>query len=65
VSVVLPRYNEELDVAAEVERICRALDGSGHPYELIVIDDGSADHTWAEVQRQAAVGPPSAPSGSR
>jgi len=54
VSVVLPCYNEESNVAAEVKRICRALDGSGYTYEVIVIDDGSADHTWAEVQEQAA-----------
>lgn len=54
VSVVLPCNNEESHVAAEVDRICRALEGSGHTYELIVIDDGSVDRTWAEVRAQAA-----------
>ena len=54
VSVVLPCYNEESNVAAEVERICQALDGSGYTYELIVVDDGSADRTWTELQGEAA-----------
>jgi hypothetical protein len=54
VTVVLPCYNEESNVAAEVERICRALDDSGYTYELILIDDGSADATWTQVQQQAA-----------
>jgi glycosyltransferase involved in cell wall biosynthesis len=57
VSVILPCFNEESNVAPEVERICRHLDDSGYVYELIVIDDGSTDGTWAEVQEQASLRP--------
>ena len=45
VTVILPCYNEEGHVIAEVERITRAMDGSGYSYELLAIDDGSTDRT--------------------
>jgi polyisoprenyl-phosphate glycosyltransferase len=49
VSVILPCYNEEGHVVAEVERITRAMDYSGYSYELLAIDDGSTDHTLARL----------------
>lgn len=45
VTVVLPCFNEEHHVAAEIERITAAMDASGHGYELLVIDDKSTDGT--------------------
>jgi glycosyltransferase involved in cell wall biosynthesis len=45
VSIVLPCYNEEGHVLAEVERICRAMDASGYRYELLAVDDASTDRT--------------------
>ena len=45
VSIVLPCFNEEGHVLMEVERICRAMDDSGYSYELIAVDDASADRT--------------------
>jgi undecaprenyl-phosphate 4-deoxy-4-formamido-L-arabinose transferase len=57
VSLVVPVYNEE----ATLEEVCRralaALEGFGKPYELIVVDDGSRDGTWAIVERLVAAGP--------
>jgi len=53
VSVVLPCYNEEQHVVAEVERICRGLDESGYTYEVLAIDDGSTDNTWTLLEDQA------------
>ena len=47
VTVVLPCYNEQEHVLAEVERIVGALDASGFDYELLAIDDKSADRTLA------------------
>ncbi len=47
VTVVLPCFNEEQHVIAEIERISAALDISGHSYELLVIDDKSTDGTLA------------------
>ncbi len=45
VSVVLPTFNEEGHIAAEVERIKASLDASPYTYEIIVVDDGSTDGT--------------------
>ena len=50
VSIVLPCFNEEQHVRAEVDRICAALDHSGLRYELLAYDDGSTDNTAAELQ---------------
>ena len=45
VSVNLPCYNEADSIAEEIDKIRRALDGAGIPYEFIVVDDGSRDRT--------------------
>lgn len=51
-SVILPAYNEQDHVLAEVERICAALDASEFTYEVLAIDDASTDGTLA-VLREA------------
>jgi glycosyltransferase involved in cell wall biosynthesis len=53
VSIVLPCYNEQGHVAAEVERICAAMDLSGYSYELIAYDDASTDETLARLHEVA------------
>ncbi|ROT34195.1 glycosyltransferase family 2 protein [Micromonospora sp. HM5-17] len=53
VTVVLPCYNEQAHVLAEVERITAALDASGLRYELIAIDDASTDDTL-RILREAS-----------
>jgi glycosyltransferase involved in cell wall biosynthesis len=53
VTIILPCYNEEGHVIAEVERITRAMDGSGYSYELLAIDDGSTDQTLAKLREAA------------
>jgi glycosyltransferase involved in cell wall biosynthesis len=53
VTVVLPCYNEQDHVIDEVERICKALDASGHPYELLAIDDCSTDETLSRLHEAA------------
>src|SRR5690606_18616411 len=45
VSIVLPCYNEQDHVIAEVERITKAMDASGLSYELLAVDDASTDDT--------------------
>ena len=52
VTVVLPAYNEQDHVLAEVERICATLDASELTYEVLAIDDASTDGTLA-VLREA------------
>ena len=49
VSVVLPVYNEAAHLGAELDRICDALRAGPHRWEVIVVDDGSADSSGDEA----------------
>jgi glycosyltransferase involved in cell wall biosynthesis len=53
VTIVLPSYNEQDHVIDEVERICKAMDASGHTYELLAVDDFSTDGTLARLEEAA------------
>ena len=48
-SVVVTLLNEEGSLEELYRRTVAALDGS--PFELILVDDGSTDGTWAAVER--------------
>jgi len=50
VTIVLPCYNEQEHVLAEVDRICKAMDATEFSYELLVIDDKSTDNTLAVLK---------------
>ncbi len=54
-SVVVPCYNERQNVAPLVARLAVAL--SGHPWEVVFVDDDSPDGTAAEARRIAATDP--------
>ncbi|HEX5418014.1 MAG TPA: glycosyltransferase family 2 protein, partial [Chloroflexota bacterium] len=49
VSVVIPAYNEEGAVRAQVESIREVLTAHDLTHEIIVVDDGSTDRTAAEA----------------
>ena len=53
-SVVLPAYNEEASVPRAARVICTLLAGADIRHELIFVDDGSKDGTWAAIQAQIA-----------
>jgi glycosyltransferase involved in cell wall biosynthesis len=53
VTIVLPCYNEEGHVVAEIERISAAMDASGYSYELMCVDDASTDGTLAKLYEAA------------
>jgi undecaprenyl-phosphate 4-deoxy-4-formamido-L-arabinose transferase len=57
VSLVIPVFNEE----ATLEEVCRrataTLDELGKPFEVIVVDDGSRDGTWALLERLSGEDP--------
>jgi glycosyltransferase involved in cell wall biosynthesis len=53
VTIVLPCYNEQDHVVEEVERICKAMDASGHTYELLAVDDCSTDETLTRLEAAA------------
>ncbi len=43
--VVVPVYDEAQVLAGTLEALARALDATGEPWELVVVDDGSQDAT--------------------
>ena len=47
VSIVIPVYNEEQSVLPLYQSVCRACDLLREPYEVIFVDDGSRDETFA------------------
>jgi glycosyltransferase involved in cell wall biosynthesis len=53
-SVVIPAYNEQGAVGVVVGRVRAAMDATGSPYEVIVVDDGSTDRTAAEARAAGA-----------
>ncbi len=53
-SVIIPAYNEEPMIDRTAERIAAILRAEQIPYELIFVDDGSADGTWCRISAQAA-----------
>ncbi|HET7763527.1 MAG TPA: glycosyltransferase [Burkholderiales bacterium] len=52
VSVVIPVYNEEAVLPALFARLYPALDALGQPYEVIFVNDGSADRSAALLREQ-------------
>jgi undecaprenyl-phosphate 4-deoxy-4-formamido-L-arabinose transferase len=50
-SVVIPVYNEERNLDALYARLTPVLDRTGRPYEVIFVDDGSADRSLEVLRR--------------
>lgn len=53
VTIVLPCFNEQDHVIAEIDRITAAMDASPYAYELLVIDDASTDKTLVLLEEVA------------
>ena len=49
ISVVVPMRNESPNVAELHAELTTVLDGFGRPYEILAIDDGSTDDTFATL----------------
>lgn len=57
-SVVVPMFNEEELASDLIHAVQEALSSYPHPWELIVVDDGSSDATWKQLNLAAqTVGP--------
>ena len=56
-SVVLPCYNEADVIDETYRRVKSVCDGLGKPYEIVLVNDGSADGTWEAMERLAADDP--------
>jgi glycosyltransferase involved in cell wall biosynthesis len=48
-SLVVPVYNEEENIRPLVERVHEALKEYPHPWELILVNDGSSDNTYEDA----------------
>lgn len=53
-SVVVPFFNEEPNVAPLLAEVRVTMDRLGQPYEVLAIDDGSADGTRARIETARA-----------
>jgi dolichyl-phosphate beta-glucosyltransferase len=49
-SVVIPAFNEAARLPAALRDVLAYFDGRGEPYEVLVVDDGSADGTSQRVR---------------
>ena len=54
ISIVIPAYNEERNVAVFHATIREVLDSVDNDWELVVVDDGSSDQTWDVVTSLSA-----------
>jgi undecaprenyl-phosphate 4-deoxy-4-formamido-L-arabinose transferase len=53
ISVLIPVYNGSGSLPALIQRLQATLTAAGLTYEVILVDDGSRDSSWAVVQEQA------------
>ncbi|HAL93017.1 MAG TPA: glycosyltransferase [Verrucomicrobia bacterium] len=53
-SVVIPVFNEEPNVASLAQKLHDALSTMGRAYEIILVDDGSRDASWERLKEEAA-----------
>lgn len=57
VSVIIPAYNEAKNLPILVAEIEAALGATGHPYDIIIVEDGSTDGTRDVVKALASEKP--------
>ena len=57
ISVVVPMKNEAPNVEKLHRELSAALQADGRPYEIIIVDDGSTDDTFALLARLQAGDP--------
>ena len=50
-SVILPAYNENVNIEKSYMTIAQILSASSIPHELVYVNDGSTDNTWNEICR--------------
>jgi dolichol-phosphate mannosyltransferase len=56
-SICVPVYNEEENVPLLHEAICKACDPKQIPFELLLVDDGSKDGSWSQIEKVVAKDP--------
>jgi glycosyltransferase involved in cell wall biosynthesis len=53
VSIVIPAYNEADNILVIAESIKKVFSSINYRYEIILVDDGSADHTLDNIKTYA------------
>lgn len=51
ISIVVPLFNEEESLPELCAWIERVMQENGYTYEVILVDDGSTDESWAVIER--------------
>lgn len=54
-SIISPVYRAEKIVAELIRRIDAEMNSMGITYEIILVEDGSPDESWHEIERQCGV----------
>ncbi len=53
-SIVMPAHNEAMGIGHSVDAVRAQLEALGIPWEIIIVDDGSADETFRRIGEAAA-----------
>ncbi len=56
-SIVIPVYNEEESLESLHKEISEVAEAEGYPLDIVFVDDGSTDGSWALIERLAAGDP--------
>ncbi|MEZ6196022.1 MAG: glycosyltransferase family 2 protein [Planctomycetota bacterium] len=56
-SIVIPFFNEEDNIAPLFAELLPVLDGIGRPFEVVAVDDGSTDATLERLRHEASLRP--------
>ncbi len=56
-SILVPCYRDQSNLAELHRRLKLVCEGLGSSYEIVLVDDGSPDDTWSEIERLAASDP--------
>ena len=54
-SIVVPLHNEQENVTDLYDRLKAVMETAGETFEIVLVDDGSSDHTFAMLREIAAV----------
>ncbi|MCS7301186.1 MAG: glycosyltransferase family 2 protein [Fimbriimonadales bacterium] len=57
ISLITPLHNERANLPELIQQCARALNATGLSWELILVDDGSDDGSWAYLQAECAKDP--------
>lgn len=52
-SLIVPFFNEEKQIPVTVNTIIPIMNSLDYDYEILLIDDGSKDHTWYMIEQAA------------